>query len=313
MKKYAHIFVSHFSEFKFLSVCCCVLLTLASEAQQEWSSTQYLFNLYDVNTAYAGNQLSSSFGVRYRSQWMGMEGAPETQQFSFHTPLMKERIGVGFKILNESIGARTQQFAKASAAYKILIGENTLSLGLAGGVLRQAIEWPKLSAADVQDAQFANNTAPIITPLVDASVFYNSKKMFVGIESTSINRSAFRPDQGSLARLYYNVNFIAGVKKRVMNDNMIQLSTLVKYSEGRMIQGELNLLYLINNRIWFGAGYRFMSGVQALGSFNITRHFRIGLSYDFPITLLRNVNDGSAEIFLGYNLKNRSDKSIRYF
>ena len=290
-----------------------LLFSSVLQAQQEWSSTQYLFNLYDVNTAYAGNQLSSSFALRYRSQWLGMEGAPVTQQFSFHTPLMQERIGVGIKVLNESIGARTQQFAKASAAYKLWIGENTLSVGIAAGMQRQAVEWTKLTAVDIQDAQLANISTPIVTPLVDASVFYNSKKFYAGIESRSLNRSAFRADPGSLARLYYNVNFTAGIMKRVMSDNMIQLTTLIKYSEGKIIQGELNLLYLINNRIWFGVGYRYNSGVQAMGSFNITRHFRIGLSYDFPVSQLRNANDGSAEVFIGYNLKNRSGKSIRYF
>ncbi len=290
-----------------------ILSQFESDAQQEWVYTQYLFNLYDINQAYAGNHRSASFSLRHRSQWLGMEGAPVTQHFSFHAPLMNEKIGVGLRVMNESIGARKQQSVSGSCAYKIHFGEKTLSVGMTGGMIRQAIDRPKLSAADQLDVQLQNISAAVLIPVVDASVFFNTKNFYTGLQSCRINRTLYNSDKGSLARLYYNLNLVAGYMKKIGSDNLVQLSTLVKYSEGKLWQAEWNLLYLMRNKIWFGGGYRLNSGCNLLGSINITTHFRMGFSYDFPINALRKTNDGSAEIFLGYNLKNRSGKSIRYF
>ncbi len=290
-----------------------ILSQFESDAQQEWGYTQYLFNLYDINQAYAGNHRSTSFSLRHRSQWLGMEGAPVTQQFSFHAPLMNEKIGIGLRVMNESIGARKQQSVSGSCAYKIHFGEKTLSVGMTGGMIRQAIDRPKLSAADQLDVQLQNISAAVLIPVVDASVFFNTKTFYTGLQSCRINRTLYNSDKGSLARLYYNLNLVAGYMKKIGSDNLVQLSTLVKYSEGKLWQAEWNLLYLMRNKIWFGGGYRLNSGCNLLGSINITTHFRMGFSYDFPISALRKTNDGSAEIFLGYNLKNRSGKSIRYF
>ncbi len=314
MKKFSYISIKSSNAcIRFLVLIALTLFQMDSTAQQEWGYTQYLFNLYDINQAYAGNHRSASFSLRHRSQWLGMEGAPITQQFSFHAPLMNEKLGVGIRVMNESIGARKQQSVSGSCAYKMHFDEKTFSVGLTGGMIRQAIDRPKLSAADQLDVQLQNISAPVLIPVIDASMFFNTNTFYAGVQSCRINRTLFRSDKGSLARLYYNLNLTAGYMKKIGNDNMLQLSTLVKYSEGKLWQAEWNLLYLMRNKIWFGGGYRLHSGCNLLGSVNITSHFRMGFSYDFPISALRKTNDGSAEIFLGYNLKNRSGKSIRYF
>lgn len=299
--------------FRFAAIISFFCVAYSSEAQQEWSYSQYLFNLYDINTAYAGNHGSASFSLRHRSQWMGMEGAPVTQQFSFHAPIHDEKIGVGLKVMNEAIGARKQQMVSASGAYKLRIGYGTLSMGIAAGIIRQAIDRPKIAAADQQDVNLVNISEPMLFPVIDASVFYNTKVFYIGLQSGRLNRSPFTRRDGMLARLYYNLNMTAGVMKKVGDDNLIQLSTLVKYSEGQLWQAEWNLLYLIKNKFWMGGGYRLNSGFSVLGSINFNTQFRVGFSYDFPLAALRHTNDGSAEVFLGYNLKSRSGKSIRYF
>lgn len=286
---------------------------LPLNAQQEWGYTQYLFNLYDVNSSYAGNHNGPSFAARYRAQWLGFDGAPETQMFSVHTLLAKDHLGAGLKVLNESIGARRQQQLKISGSYRLHFDENILSFGLAGGAIRQTADISLIKAADEQDAQLAVFPNSSFTPVIDASIFLSNKKFYAGIESTRLNKSSFHNDGGALARLYYNINLTAGYMHQVGQNNMIQLSGLIKYSEGKMWQAEMNLTYLINNKLWFGAGYRVFTGAVIVSCIHITEHFRLGLSYDVAVKKMRNTNDGSAELYLGYHLHNRSSKSIRYF
>lgn len=292
---------------------CFMLMQQKTNAQQEWNYTQYLFNLYDINSAYAGNHNAASFALRYRSQWIGLEGAPITQQFSAHTPLLKNKIGVGIRVQNESIGLRNQFNLKASGAYKLKLNKNTLSIGIAVGALRQNVKLNEVTAREANDVQLANLTNSTTTPLVDASVFFNANNYYVGIESSRLNRTAFSTSTNAMARLYYNLNLAGGYMIKDETDNMFQMSTLIKFSEGNIWQAEFNLLYLKENKFWFGGGYRYPASGQVMGCVNFNSQLRFGLSYDMPLSASQIQGNGSAEAFLGFNLKGTSEKSIRYF
>lgn len=298
---------------QFLASLLLLVSHFSVQAQQEWSYTQYQFNLYDINSAYAGNHESVSMSLRHRSQWIGIDGAPSTQAFSLHTPCFGGKFGTGIKLQHEQIGARTQQTAKTSIAYKIHAGAKTVSFGFAAGVLRQAFDKSKIQAQDMEDNQLQSMRASALVPLLDASVFFNTKSFFAGLESGRINRSNFNLNEASIARLYYQLTAVSGYLLRLGREDLIQFSALGRLSEGSIWQAEINLLYLYNNKVWIGGGYRTMSGFTASACAHVTEHFRIGLSYDMATGSMRKGNDGSAEVFIGYNIQNRSDKSIRYF
>jgi type IX secretion system PorP/SprF family membrane protein len=302
----------HISVLAVTQVVLLLCLFNSVNAQQEWSYTQYLFNLYDINSAYAGNHNSGSFALRHRSQWIGMEGAPVSQQFSFHTPL-GEKIGVGVKMNNDRIGAREQQAIRVTGAWKLRLNEGTLSLGLAGGIIRHGLNSGKLTAFDENDIQLQQINNNVITPVADFSAFYHTRKFYVGFDCGRINRSRINHTESSLARLYFNSSVVAGWMKRIGQSNLIQLSGLLKYSEGKLWQAEFNLLYLHNNKYWLGGGYRILSGFQVFAAMNLTDHLRFGLSYDVAGKSMRGFHDGSAEAFLGYTMRSRSGKSVRYF
>ncbi len=70
-----------------LSFLLVVLFTEILYAQQDAQYTQYMYNTVSVNPAYAGSRGHMSMAVLYRSQWVGLDGAPKTQTFNMHTPL----------------------------------------------------------------------------------------------------------------------------------------------------------------------------------------------------------------------------------
>ncbi|MEO5641936.1 MAG: type IX secretion system membrane protein PorP/SprF, partial [Bacteroidia bacterium] len=63
------------------------LLSLAGFAQQDPSFSQYFFNPMYVNPGYAGSRDVLSGTLVHRSQWVGMEGAPESQSLNIHSAL----------------------------------------------------------------------------------------------------------------------------------------------------------------------------------------------------------------------------------
>ena len=63
-----------------------LLLGLGSlQAQQDAQYTQYMYNTVSVNPAYAGSRGHLSIAGLYRNQWLGLDGAPETQTFNIHS------------------------------------------------------------------------------------------------------------------------------------------------------------------------------------------------------------------------------------
>ena len=80
------------------------LSTLLTFAQQDAQFSQYMFNTMAVNPGYAGSKQVMTAMVLSRSQWLGIEGAPQTQTVTFHTPVISKNIGLGFSLVNDKIG-----------------------------------------------------------------------------------------------------------------------------------------------------------------------------------------------------------------
>jgi len=187
--------------FKYREFVLIVFMTIVSlthtQAQQEWSYTQYQFNLYDANSAYAGNHQTLSMSARHRAQWIGMEGAPVTDQISVHAPLAGNRIGVGMRIVTDKIGARRQQLFKTSVAYKVSTASGQIALGITAGLLRSAIERQDLNAFDMNDAQLAQMGVAHVTPVFGAAFLYSSHRFFIGAESGSFCTTLSQCEFGS--------------------------------------------------------------------------------------------------------------------
>jgi len=94
-----------------------LVTTFSASAQQRPLSSLNMFSLFDANAAYSGNSEALSIAARFRSQWVGFEGAPTGQSVSVHSPISYPALGAGLKIYRETIGAREQLQALASCSY----------------------------------------------------------------------------------------------------------------------------------------------------------------------------------------------------
>jgi len=105
-------------------------------AQQDAQYTQYMFNTMTVNPAYAGSRGQLSIAALYRSQWVGLNGAPKTQTLNLHSPIRNSKLGYGVSIVNDDIGDGVVQETSFDAlvSYTIDVSlEGKLSFGLKAG------------------------------------------------------------------------------------------------------------------------------------------------------------------------------------
>ena len=79
------------------------MLSSICRSQQESNFSYYMFNHQAINPAYTGSRGITNLTSVIRSQWVGIEGAPETQTVTFGKSVNSKNLGSG--ILHSKIFA----------------------------------------------------------------------------------------------------------------------------------------------------------------------------------------------------------------
>ena len=151
-----------------------------SKAQQATMYTQYMFNGLAINPAYAGYDGMLSLTALGRIQTLGLEGSPNTQSFTAHTPIVNNKIGVGIQFFHEQIGVTDQTGIYASYSYKIHMDKFILSFGLQAGVNFYKTNYTGLIIFNPTDPVFSEDTRSV-TPNFGAGAILSSERLFIGI------------------------------------------------------------------------------------------------------------------------------------
>ena len=71
-------------------------------SQQDPNFTLYNFNMNVINPAIAGSNEFQALSIGYRSQWIGLSDAPNTQVVNFTKPL-QNGLGLGVSIVKDQV------------------------------------------------------------------------------------------------------------------------------------------------------------------------------------------------------------------
>ncbi len=130
-------------------------------AQQNPVFNQYIFNPMSINPAYAGTKQWTNINTMFATQWVGLDGSPQTASLSIEGPIM-ESMGLGVQLISDRIGAQTQQGLFASYAYILKINQKwKLSMGLTAGVSYFTLDGTKLVGETANDPSVPVNKVNI--------------------------------------------------------------------------------------------------------------------------------------------------------
>jgi len=283
-----------------------IILLLSSPiyglAQQHAIYSQYLFNLYAINPAYAGELDALAASLSYRAQWVGFEGAPKTQNFNIHSPINRKNMALGLQIQNDEIGARKTPGISVGYSYKLRLTQNSrLSFGLQAGVINYQYDWDKLEYNQSIDPVAMGTSGNRWVPTFDFGVMYLSKEAYIGFSATGLNNPETIESISSDARMETFFNFMAGKIFKISRAFSLKPSTLIRRSLNSPLQFDLNVSARYLNRYWLTATYRYNFGMVLSTHLFITDKFHVGYSYDFPTNTLLSEQSGTHEIFIGYN------------
>jgi type IX secretion system PorP/SprF family membrane protein len=162
--------------------------SINAQAQQVATYAQYMFNGLAINPAYAGSHDALSATVLARFQNVGLKGAPNTQTFSAHSPLINKRVSLGMLVIHDQLSVINQTGVHFSYAYRIPLDRKTnasISFGLQAGLSMYNAQYSELIVYDPDDPAFTQDVRDT-RPNIGAGVFYSTKMGYVGFSVPSL-------------------------------------------------------------------------------------------------------------------------------
>lgn len=303
-----------------------IIIALTSNfmsAQQDAQYTQYMYNPTIVNPAYAGSRdVMSIFGL-YRTQWVGLEGAPNTATLSMHTPIENSRVGLGFSLVNDRIGPSDETNLGVDISYTIDVSyQYKLAFGIKGSANLINVDYTKLDIYDPSDSRFQQNIDNKFSPNVGAGVYLYSDNTYIGLSAPALLQTKhfdgsvdYNGSSTFFGKEQVHYYLMAGHVFDLDYNLKFKPSAMVKMTEGAPLQVDLSANFLFNEKFTAGVAYRWSAALSALVGFQVSDGLFIGYAYDAETTKLANYNSGSHEIFLRFELFKKYDKIVspRFF
>jgi type IX secretion system PorP/SprF family membrane protein len=285
-------------------------------AQQLPQFTQYMYNTISINPAYAGSRETLSVVGLHRSQWVGLEGGPQTQTLSIHAPMRNERVGLGFSFINDELGFQNFSYLYGDFSYTIPTGDNSkLAFGIKAGFTSYSLD---------SDFQQSQSNDPVIfgfedrwKPNIGTGIYWHSQKWYLGLSAPRILNTDYTGDAAFQALERISYYFTGGYVFDLSENTKFKPAALLKATNGAPLSFDLTANFLFYEKFWAGASYRINERAAALGAiadFQVSKQLRIGYAYEYPLSDLRPYTSGTHEILLMFEIfKSKRIKSPRYF
>ena len=307
------------NKIKWLLLMGGILVSAASMAQQQPMYSQYMFNMLNINPAYAGSRGVMTATALYRNQWVGIPGAPRTSSFSFDMPLNEKKIGIGFQLYDDRLGIERTTGINAFYAFRFQIsGSGTLSLGLQAGLLNYQANYTEVSTFQPNDPSFAANVSGLL-PSAAAGVYYNSDKFYIGFSTPALLKTQISYNNAaqiaSVTSQDLHLYLASGFVMNLNQDLALKPSILLKAVSGAPLEVDVNANLWIQNKLSIGASYRTGDAVVGMVELQLNQQLRFGYAYDKTFSDLGTLNTGTHELMLRMEFGSSGGKvsSPRYF
>ena len=313
MKKYITI----------ISVCILFLMSNKNHAQQLPIYSQYMFNDYLINSAYAGTYEFTPVILNHRNQWIGFgESAPQTSSISMHKSMGENSALGSSMIYDKTHPISTTQMELSYAYHAILNGRSKIGLSMALGgtfTMQQFINdsetYSNITNGQVDPVNQESNSSvgDINFGLILFSDYFDigiSIRNLLAPEHTNtdsndkINRAKYVLLHGTyLGRNNPNNPFA------LVPSFVVRKMGLITYNE--LFEADFNLKIVYRNKIWTGISYRTdEKAICTLVGFNTQKMF-FGWSYDIGTSGLAPYHNGSHNIAMGLKISGKKKRKIR--
>ena len=299
-------------------ICISVLLFMSKKSytQQLPIYSQYMFNDYLINSAYAGTYAFTPIILNHRTQWVGFgDSAPQTSSISMHGR-MGETSALGGSMLYDKTSPISNTQMELSYVYHAILNERArLGLSMAlGGTFSMKQFTSEIGATH---SEMTNGAIDIVNQENDSQsvgdvnfgiILFNdyfdiglSIRNLLAPEhvdpsiTDEINRVKYLLIHGTyLGRRDQSSPFA------LVPSFVLRKMGLITYNE--LFEADFNLKMVYRNKIWTGISYRtHEKAISTLIGFNTPTVF-LGWSYDIGTSQLGAYHNGSHNIAIGLKI-----------
>ncbi len=302
-----------------------LLITSAVQAQQEPMYGQYIFNSSVLNPAQAGADNISQWGVLSRFQFVGIEGAPNTNSAYVNLKLPKQ-LGFAVGLYQDKLGIEEHFQLQADLAYHARLSDRwRLSAGIRTMASNHNFKFRELKHLQPGDPYFAENINSGILLNAGAGLLLSSKKSYFGLAMPRVfgkDLQVYDPDNF----LFFNKKnhhlfAYAGTNIPLSHSFLFVPSTLLKYANDAPLQLDINSLFVFDEVFSFGPLLRsnLSDGwVDALGflvGLQLGENWYFGYVFEYPTNNLNIITKQTHEVSLRFKWGLQKDRfrSPRYF
>lgn len=275
-------------------------------AQQDPNYTFYRYSMNLVNPAYAGASNSTEFAASVRSQWSGVDGAPETQSFLASTNL-GSKVGIGASIINDKTFIETQTSVAIDFSYLVKWSENAnIYFGLKASGNSYNANTAGLTTFGIGSDPSLMDLNGGVNPNIGAGVYFQNKKLSLSFSMPKLLKADRLEQQGGTASLGKNKlhMYLMGSYDFEINERLLlKPSTMIRHVESSPLSVDLTLAVNYNRIFEFGTAYRIDESFGGFALFNFTNNLKVGYAYESSLdsAIMNNAN-GTHEIFFRVHL-----------
>lgn len=284
-------------------------------AQQQSMYGQYMFNMLNVNPAYAGSRNVGNFNTLIRRQWLDITGSPTTGSFSYDERLTDRNISLGGQIYYDNIYTQKRAGVQGYYAYAAEMGGSTLSLGMSFGLMNYNANYLRTNPFDIGDP-LTQQIISAFLPTAGVGAFWSGERWYVGLSTPNLFK-AYKAEindksirfAGKSGHYYLTGGYIFPISDVVV----AKPSVMFKSVSGAPWQYDFNINIWLNDILGLGVSYRTGDAVLGMLELQVNTQLRIGYAYEQKINV---VNTSAHELMMRYEFGGLLRKKVlspRYY
>jgi type IX secretion system PorP/SprF family membrane protein len=271
---------------KLYIIVIAALLSGYCNGQQDPLYAQYLTNPMIFNPAYVGLNNSFNGAVSFRNQWAGFEGAPSTVNFSAHSSLVDNKVGLGVMFIRDRAGLLKNNEIELLSSYKLNFDKYTLSFGMQFGFQNSTYRYSDATLVNQNDPFFPTNDIRYSWPNIGVGAILRGDNFIVGLSVPRMSK--VKTDdfnfiiQSQHVYLYGSYVYYVGTRLRLKPSVLLRgvkgaplaadlnfnVNIDTKYSAGLFLRnfksyGVLVQAWVLNNKLRFGYAFELPGGSSA--------------------------------------------------
>ena len=279
------------------------MLTGTLAAQQLPHFSQYLFNDFLLNPAFAGTKNHYEVSSSHRFQWSGITDPPMTNTLSIQGPDRKHPMGFGGILYNDATGPTSRTGLSGAYAYNVeLTGDIRLSMGLSMGLMQYKVDGTQMNIKNPNDVAIQPIVYSAYIPDASAGFYAWGEQWYAGFSVAQLfnNKLKIFEQKTGLNKLKSHFYLTGGYDYQINRDLKLRSATVVAGTAPNIFQFDLSSVVEYKDMVWGGISYRLKDALSVLVGYEYEKTIYFGYSYDIGLSDIRSYNSGTHEIILGY-------------